>query len=168
MLFHRANSGAQQAFYDVNILSDLFQFGGLSSPLYRIVREERKLVYQTFCFGRYSPERNYFGFCALAKKENIEALLTAFRDVAKDQWARSRERLEEVQQGVKHLFNMRSIDPSDFRDTAVYRYTAAGDVVNDSDYEKTFSSVALDQVTTQLNLLNPESAHTLVFKGLGK
>lgn len=168
MLFPRAKPDPKTAFYDLNILSDLFQFGGLSSPLYRIVREERKLVYQTFCTGRYNQAMNHFGFCALAKKENVSAVLDAFRDVVRDESVRSKARLEEVQQGVRSMFEMRSIDPDDFKETALYRYVYAREIVNDSDYERTFSAVGIDQVQTQLDQLQPEKARIVIFKGMVK
>ncbi len=167
MLFPLRKKDTVNTFLTTDIFSALFQFGGLSSPLYRIAREERKLVYKTFCVGKGTPARNYFGFCAETKMENIDAVLTAFRDVVNDPQVRSSARLEEIKQGTKHLFNMRPIDPEAFRDIALQRYLGANRIVNDSHYEQIMNEIERDQVEAQLNQLSPDKAHAVVFKGTG-
>ncbi len=165
MLFPIDKKDPKSDYFKISVLDDLFQFGDLSSPLYRVLREERNLVYSTFCFGWGIPAMDCFGFCAETKNQNIEPVIQAFRDVLKNSAVTSKERLTEVQQGVGHVFDMRPIDPDEFRATALKRYSSANCVINDSDRMEALNQMSTEKVVSFVEGLSTDKAQMFIFKG---
>ena len=149
------------------ILSELFSFGLASSPLYRIIREEGKLVYRTWVQQFYGTGGGLFGFAAECKRENFNAVIDGFRKVFRDPVVRSAERLNSVKMGVKGALDMRPIDPSEFTDIAIDRLIFAGRLVNDSDICREFDYLTREGVEECFQLLDPENARTVIFEGKG-
>lgn len=123
------------------VLTSLFLFGGGSSPLYRIVREERSLVYQTYLNHWYGPGGAFIGFVAEGKRKNIDAIIQAFRDVFNDKTVRSQERLDLIKTGIKGGVEMRSVDPEEWADEAIGGMINTGRMISDQEELAAFDSL---------------------------
>lgn len=149
-------------------VADLIGFGTGASPLYRIVREERNLVYSTYVTEFYTACGGYIGLVAEAKQENMNKIVQAFKDVLALPTIRSVERLHEVRAGRLSRFEMSPIDPSHIRDTLIHRFISSGTWVTDEKYEEEILSIGMDDLIPYLDKLKPENAHTIIFEGKGK
>ena len=82
--------------HSLGLLDAVFEHGGMASPLMRIVREERQLVYGCSTSWDAYAGGGFFGLKATAKKENVQQIIEAFGDVLKDSSLRSSERLADI------------------------------------------------------------------------
>ena len=166
MIFPMNKGGHLETFNNANLLTDLITSGSTSSPLYKILRGERKLVYAANCDARFLPGGSYLGIFAQTKKANVDALVTAIRDVVSDPGLSSPGWIDDVVEGSSNFFKMRSISPRKFRQVIASRYDNTGGlVINDSDYEWAMRWYSPDSVASLLNQLDLNRAQTIVFKG---
>jgi len=174
MLFPlRVNDGETTAMTEVShmctLLSAVFGHGGLASPLMKIVREERQLVYG--CSTRWNTRvgGGYFGFHATAKKENIQPIIDAFHDVLKDPSLRQPERLASMKSRLKAGAEMMPIDPKEFCYKAISQFIHCGGVMlNYKEQIEWFDKISMEDVDIALSSLKPEEARVIIFKGTGK
>lgn len=152
-------------FFNWNILADMFAFGGLNSPLFRILRDERKLVYHTSVWDRYLPCGGYWGFAAEARGKNIDAIINSFKDVLKDPEVYSEKRIGDVKTGISGLFDIRPIDASSYRQYGVGRLVEAGYLYSDQEYLDALNKFTPELIKQMLSSIKLEDAHTIIFKG---
>jgi len=151
------------------LLQNMFEHGGMTSPLMRIVREERQLVYGCSTRNATYAGGGYFGFKATAKKENIPAIIEAFGDVMKDPALRSPVRLAEIKSGIRAEADMMPLDPDDYRAKAIGQFINCGGLmISHRAVVELMNKVTIDEVDAKLALLKPENARLVIFKGMGK
>jgi predicted Zn-dependent peptidase len=169
MLFPiKESSDLLDRYFRWNILGDMFNFGGMDSPLMRVLRDERKLVYSAYVAARYLPQGGYWGFAAEAQNKNVDAIIEAFRDVLRDKQVYSSSRVEEVKTGLSGAFDIRAIDTSEYRQQAVNRLVSAGRAFSDDDYLDALNKTTSDDVKQLIDSIDPSDAHTIIFKGVEK
>lgn len=151
------------------LLDSVFEYGGFTSPLMRIVREERQLVYGCSTTHSTYAGGGYYGFKASAKKDNIPGIVEAFSDVLKDPALRSSERLSEIKSSLNASVEMMPIDPEAFRDGAVSQYIShGGATVGYKEMIDRVHKYTIDDVDAALSMLQPQDAKIVIFKGMGK
>jgi predicted Zn-dependent peptidase len=174
MLFPIApNKGETSAMTEVAqtcaLLDEVFEHGGITSPLMRIVREERQLVYRCSTTWNVCAGGGYFGFKATSKKENVEAIIKAFGDALKDPALRSRDRLADMKSGLIAETEMMPLDPDEFREEAINQFINSGGAMQSSQMMiERLNKVTIDDVDARLSTLNLDDARLIVFKGMGK
>jgi len=151
------------------LLDCIFENGGMTSPLKRIVREERQLVYNCSTTWNVCAGGGYFGFRAKAKAKNIEAIIKAFDDVLKDASLRSPERLAEIKTSYRAEIEMMPIDTEDFLWKATSQFLNYGGTMRSQrETIERLDKVTTDDIATRLSFLDPDKARIIVFRGLGK
>lgn len=146
------------------VLRAMLTQGGLASPLYRILREERQIVYSAGCKTSGFPDGGWWsvgGQCALQKCEKAEA---AIWDVLGDADTFSQERLDWVRSSFKGGRALGVLDPDE----------ECGDVIGALDGERIyrteeehyndFLSVSLDEILAYRSTLTPELAKVVTIR----
>lgn len=157
-----ANETLQQKFTR-SVVEHMFDFGNLAAPLYRVLREERKLVYATEIIACDVPGGGYWGFLAETRSGNIDAVVTALKDLLVDPEVVSSQRLDAVKRGLRGSFDIRPIDPAKHREYAVQRLVNTGSVYTDDEYLAHLESVTIDEVKRMIQAMRPEKSHTIIF-----
>ncbi|MEI6304988.1 MAG: pitrilysin family protein [Candidatus Taylorbacteria bacterium] len=154
---------------DISLLDLVFEYGGFTSPLVRIVREERQLVYGCSMMGSTYAGGGYYGFKASAKKDNIQGIVEAFGDVLRDPALRSLERLSEIKSSLSASMEMMPINPEVFRNQAASQYINYGGVmISSQEAIDHVHKYTMDDVDAALSMLQPQDAKIVIFKGMGK
>ncbi len=148
-----------------SILADMFAFGGLNSPLFRILRDERKLVYHASVWDRYLPRGGYWGFAAETLGKNVDAIIDSFKDVLKDPEIYSSKRIRDVQTGISGLFDIRPIDGSLYRQYGTSRLVETGHLYSDQEYLDALNRFTPELVKNILRSVKVEDSHIIVFRG---
>ena len=151
-----------------DFLHSMLAEGGLDSPLYRIVREERKLAYGVRPTQYTHPDGGWFGFVVETKTENIEKAKQAFVDVLRDPELRSEERFSKVKDAIFSDEKMRSISSSLFNDIASDRLINYGKVITDDEYNAVIEKITLADVVKAFDAMTSDKAHFYIYKGNGK
>lgn len=146
-------------------LCNLFAFGNTSSPLYKILREERNLVYSANVNQFIYSDGGYLWFTAETKREHIDQVIEAFKTVLNDKTVCSEERLMDIKDGISSSIDMQSIDTTKYRETFIQRFLSAGETINDADYVDNLMTVTTEDVGNWMGELTPYNARTLIFRG---
>lgn len=151
-----------------SILGDLFAFGTTSSPIMRVLREERSLVYGAGIYNFILPQGGYWGFVAETQNKNVEAVIQGFKDVMRDEEVCSEKRINEIKTGLTGAMDIRPIDPNSYRQSGVSRLSSHSRVYRDQEYLEVLSKITTKSMKDLLDSLNPNEAHTIIFKGKDK
>ena len=127
----------------VDALGSVFSTGSLSSPLYRIVREERHLCYSVGNTLFRSPDGGYIGLVAKTQKDNVEKVIEALWDVIKEPELRTSERWDFCKRNMEAGYAMRLPHPAQETDRMISCLSNYGEVLT-TDEEHT-----LDERVTQ-------------------
>ena len=168
MLFPVSAGKTLEEIISLEFLGYMTNEGGLDSPLYRIVREERKLAYGAGISYFIYPDGGWIGFSVETKSENIEKVKQAFKDVLKDPELRSLERFNVVKDAIYSDEKMRSVNPQTFNKIGIDQLSSYGEILGDDKYNAIIKKIKLADVTKAFDELTPDKAHTFVFKGNGK
>ena len=147
------------------LVRGIFSSGGMVSPLYRIVREERRLVYSTHFYWVSFPDGGYWGFEAKCGAANIPGVLEAFKDVLMDPEIRSKERFGFVRDVFWGHQQMNTLDPYDRASTMLSTLRAYGHVLTEDEMMARSIDVAHEEVLSTLDEFTAEKAHTIIFRG---
>lgn len=150
------------------LLNHLLVTGGLGSPIYRILREERKLVYHAGCYHNLFVDGGVLALYAEARTEHIPAIRNAFHDVLRDKQTRSCEWFEYVKDAIRSEVDMRIVNPEDYTFMGELRLKMYYDLLSDQDLVTQLTSITHDEIVSLLNTLTPDCAHTVIFQGTGK
>lgn len=148
-------------------IAELATQGGLNSPLYRIVREERQLAYSTGFFSWYFRDGGFWGFKTQTDKSKARKVTEAVHDVLKDTVFRSQSRFDEVKQALHYRPKMKSVDPRSFNEGAVQDLCMMGLVLNEEDASAFLDSFTLEEVMHLIKKLTPDNAYNITFEGMG-
>ncbi|HAO65026.1 TPA: hypothetical protein DCQ44_03550 [Candidatus Taylorbacteria bacterium] len=152
----------------LEFLTSMLAEGGLDSPLYRIVREERELAYSVQPSQYTHPDGGWNGFIVETKTENIVKVKQAFIDVLRDPELRSEERFSKVKDAIFSEEIMRSISAPRLNDIGVSRYVDYGKVMTDEEYNEHIKKITLTEVVAAFDAMTPDKAHFFIYKGNGK
>lgn len=167
MLFPIPNDQSDNRYLEWDFLESLFEFGGASSPLYRIVREDRNLAYSVSARTRWGPGGGYFGFRTEVHRDNIEPVLRAFEDVIKSPDVCTNERRAEVLDAFRWSVHMKSISPAKFGDAAVQELICRGRPVNERRSIEFCESLSVDRLQHMVQSLRPDRARVIIHEGMG-
>ena len=173
MLFPLPNNTGESAFMQHNMLmcmrlNGLFEHGGTSSPLGRIVRHERNLVYGADVVYNIIPGGGYFGFEAEARRDNIPAIIQAFKDVLVDPSVTSTERIDELKESLIASLEMQMPSPSQYRSETISQLQTLGGITMSQKEIMTYmDSTTSSQVQSHLELFPLDQARILIFEGTG-
>ncbi len=152
----------------LGVLDAIFQFGGLASPLMRILRGDRQLVYSAWMERETCSGGGYYGFHANAKRENIPAILDAFRDVLEDPQIVSAEHLRKIKSCVAAEVEMMPIDSESFFHKGIWGYIKCGGrLENYRDTLKWIQSVSIKDIKEALKMFRIDKAYTIIYEGMG-
>lgn len=140
---------------------------GVQSPLFRITREERKLVYHVDVEDDARIDGGTLACMAQTENKNISALQQAFWDALRDPQTRSVGRWNYVQDVIRTHMDMLSVNPADYTSTAVNRLMNTGAVWSDRNQIKNLAAVSREEVMHLLDSLTPERGRTIIFRGHG-
>lgn len=168
MLFPVTTHKTVEELIFLGFLGDMLTEGGLDSPLYRIVREERKLAYNVQFSNNIYPDGGWTGFVVETKTDNIEKVKQAFVDVLRDPEIRSKERFDKVKDAIYSNEKMRSISSTLFNNIAVSKLTFLGKVLSDEEYNSYVEKIILADVCAAFDAMTPDKAHTYIYRGNGK
>lgn len=157
-MFHRAWA----------FLKALFETGGLNSPLLRILREQRNLVYSAWVTTSWDPDGGIWGFRAETRPEHIDAVLRGFWDVLCDAHVHSQDWEDYVRDAIRSLARMRVAHPDDSTKDGEDRLVEYGRPMSDVELEAELLSVTREEVLSLLDTLTPERACILIYRGLDK
>lgn len=155
--------------HSLGLLDSIFEHGGMVSPLMRIVREDRQLVYGCSTTWSSYAGGGFYGFRATAKKDNIWKIIEAFNDVLKDPFLRSPDRLSGIKSCLTAEVEMMPLDPDEFRGKATSQFLNwGGQMQGYKTIIDRLNKVTLDEVDAKLSTLKPDDARMIIFKGMGK
>lgn len=160
-----AHEGLWQKF-ERRVAENMFDFGSLDAPLYRILREERNLAYSAELIACDVPGGGYWGFCVETHPANIDAVISALRDILLDPDVVSEYRLTVVKNGLRGSIDMRPPDPARHRELAVNRLVNNGIVYSDEEYMSHVGSVQIETVRRIIRNTSSADAHIVVFSGV--
>lgn len=155
------NNARTSLWYD--LLSEIY--GGPQSPVIRILREERNLVYGASVFVDAYFDGGVWGFFAVTRPQNEQAVINALWDVIASPEIRTAERLGIVRQAQAGQQAMRAPKPSAITKIGENRLAGLGQLVNDQEYEDIFNAFSHDEVVTALDQVTPDKACTFIFHG---
>ncbi len=159
----------KETFFSYLFLARLIDFGGLSSPLLRILREERRLVYGANVVLRFCPGGGYIGLQAECKKESLSSVMNAFDDLLHDPCLCTEDRLLEVKQGIKYSMKMEPISTSRNVDKFIEAFVCSGENVRDTEYLQFIESLRAEDIKKMLKKMqqrnNPIKQHDVRFIG---
>lgn len=150
------------------MLKQMCETGELSSPLLRLLREERKLVYHTEVSCRLLTDGGFWGFSADARSEHVPDVRTAFRDVLHDPQLRSPDWYEYVKDAVRGVRDMRVVHPHHYTEEGEERLVQYGSPLGDDELVSRLTALPHAGTIQLLDTLTPERAHTIIFRGSGK
>ncbi len=156
---------AAQAPYPWLLLSELCDAGGLGSPLQRLLRERRNLVYGARIDSEIYGEGGFWGFSAETGADNVEAVVQAFQELLRDPELRSSEWYDYVLRGIAAEPRMRGLDPDAFTAEAEDRLALLGRVLGDAEYFRRMTGVPHGEMLSLLDRLSRGSARVIVFAG---
>lgn len=167
VLFPRAGASTYRKSVIASIANSMFGYGGLSSPLLRILREDRNLVYSADVNSDNYLGGGFTGFRAKSKKENISLIMQAFRDVLDDPETRSIERFELIKEGKQGEIELQPFDPDVKTGECEDELLNPFGVHSDDEYFECLKSVAFEEVLEAMKVFNPDKMRTIIFKGIG-
>ncbi|HEX7724813.1 MAG TPA: pitrilysin family protein [Candidatus Paceibacterota bacterium] len=165
MLFPLPPQETLQQKFQRSVADRMFDFGGLDSPMYRVLREERNLVYTAEVIEHEVPGGGYWGIYAETQTKNVEAVIAAIKHLLNDPEILSESRLRTVQMGLRGAFDMRPISPAKHREYAVQRLINTGVVYSDDEYLERVAASTIEDVRHVLRGGSIGDAHTIVFCG---
>jgi predicted Zn-dependent peptidase len=143
----------------------LFSAGDLASPLYRVLREERNLVYQVESVTMPYPDGGYMGFMAHTNPRDVDRVIEAFWDLLGDRSVRSADRHGYVKDCIRAGTEMRLPDPVGMVEEAENRLIHLGRVPSDEEVLDHFLRWPRAKILETLETLTPGAARTVVFTG---
>jgi hypothetical protein len=146
-------------------VTSLLAAGGLSSPLLRIVREERHLCYQVYPTLYVRPEGGYIGLVAKCAKNNIDAVLKAFDDVLAAPEIRTPDRWQFCRDALTGRHLMRIPLPNNNTDAMEASLFDFGRVMHEDELYAQAMSLSHEDALTALDSLKPNQARVLIFEG---
>lgn len=149
------------------LLDSVFSYGDTASPLMRIVREERQLVYGIQTSYDVYPGGSHFGFTAMSQHDKVPAIIEAVYDVLKAQELMSEDRLGEMKTCLTAELEMMPIDPTEFRDRGISQLQKFGTTLNYMEVIERFNRFSVDDVVRLMKIFDPEKALVFVYKGMG-
>ena len=167
VLFPRAGATTYRESVIASIANSMFGDGGLSSPLMRILREDRNLVYEACVNSDNYLGGGYTGFKAKSKKENISLIMQAFRDVLDDPETRSIERFELIKEGIQGEIELQPFNPDVKTGECECQLLNPFGVHSDDEYFECLKSVVFEEVLEAMKVFNPDKMRTIIFKGIG-
>ena len=165
MLFPFAGKKTVEEIIFTHFLAAMLAEGGLDSPLYRIVREERKLAYSVRPTHANYPDGGWTGFIVETKNDNVEKVKQAFIDVLRDPELRSEDRFLKVKDAIYSDEKMRSVSSEEFNDIGVGRLVELGKVLSDAEYMSVIEKISLADVVKAFDAMTPDKAITYIFRG---
>ncbi len=143
--------------------------GGLSSPLMRILREERQLVYGASASAVSAGiDSGLFSIQAeTASQGNIEAVVEGIFDALLDKQTFSSDWYQFVTDQIVGSNAMRTVDPGKLTDYMLERISLGADRIftNDEDVTKAFAEVDFKDYLERLQDFSRENAKVLIFEG---
>ncbi len=139
--------------------------GGLSSPLMRILREERRLVYDASAMHVLYPDGGYWGLFAETKKSEVSAVLEAFWDVIRDPELISKAREEYVHDSIRAGYDMQIVNPHTYTEKGETRLLHMGKVISDDEVVQHSTSIMAEDILDMVRNLTPDHARTIIFQG---
>lgn len=160
--------GEERALDAYTWLSALCSLGATSSPLARIVREERHLAYHCYPSLVWHPNMRSFGLVATVKRENTEAVISAFHDVLTLPELYSSERWEEVEDALRGQYHMQLIDPGENTGRMLNSilYKRADPLDADVEFNLLIDTPR-EFVHRALDLCTPDNSQILILQGKG-
>lgn len=166
LVFPEAPLDLDEMAYDARTwASYLIASGSLAGPLYRVVREERKLAYSTSPFQLRGRDGGAYGFTAKTSKGKVPAVVDAFKAVLALPELRSEERWELVRKTRIAQIEMQIPDPSDAVSRMLSGISERGSVASISAAQKRIMSVPHDKVLRSLNQLVSEEGRVITLLG---
>lgn len=138
---------------------------GPRSPLLRILREQRQLVYSVSSFAGTYFDGGQWGFIASTRPENEEAVVSSLWDVIQSPEIRTIERLKIVRQARRARRVMRVPKPSAMTSIGESRLAGLGQLISDREYEAILEAFSHNEVVAALDSLTPADARTFIFHG---
>ncbi len=138
----------------LSLISCLLATGSLASPLLRIVREERQLVYNANVSMLMVPDGGVFGLSAKTSRAREHAVVHAFRAVLALPEVRSEERWEYVRNVLTAQNDMHLPDPAAGTRRMLDGLTRNGSVSTRAEAFDRFLSVPHEQVLSTLDDLS--------------
>ena len=151
-----------------NWLRSIFTVGSLCSPLLRILRRERQLVYSASASNFFpSLDGGTFFLTALTKsKENVPAVIQGFQDAITSEQIRSTDWYDYLVDNIKGSRDMEVPEAHDHTSILLSRLLAHGLApLGDNEWYKGLLEVSHAQVLAALDELTPKRACTLILKG---
>lgn len=148
-------------------LNQTFSTGGMSSPVMRILREERKLVYGAEAACLLFPDGGFWGLFAETKQQDIPAVCDAFWDVLQDEQPVSPDWHEYVNDSLRSIRDMRVVDPHKYTEEGEGRLLDASTVLSDDEFVHQLTSVPSDEIAAMVKSLTRERSRIVIFRGTG-
>lgn len=146
-------------------IDSILTTGGLAAPLARILRTERNLCYQTYAFGKVTPDGGYVGLAAKCKKENIQGILDAYGDVLNLPEIRSPERWNFCMEGLIGRHLMRIPHPAEATGSMIESLFTHGTVLDEEVMFERAKSITHEQALETLSSISLDAAKTIIFEG---
>ena len=157
----------EQNFFRSIFLGHLFGWGEMTSPLMKIVREERHLVYGVDTFKWLINGSGFFGFITEAKSANITPIIQALRETLRHPSVCSSDHIEAIKEGLLGSIEMKTINPSGLVKEAISDVNSSGRVVNDEEYCEILRNYSVAKAKDLVAELREEQAHVIIYEGEG-
>lgn len=139
--------------------------GGLSSPLYHSLREQKRFVYKTNTMNTTSVDGGIWGIVGLTQQKNVGAVRKAIEELLASDDIRSAERFAFVRDMITSEAEMEVINPSSYVMEAVGNHASYGHPHSREMMITKLLNVTHEEVLNVLDSYKMEEAHTIVLKG---
>jgi len=154
--------------YEWCLLRRLLTTGSLHSPLLRLLREERKLVYDAQISENMYAGGGFWGFFGETGLDGIDALKQGCKDVLHDDQLRSRDWYQYVLDATQAEFEMMVVNPLLYVRHADERFYDTGQLISNKQFLDGLRSVTYKQAISCLDRLDSGHVSTFILRGTDK
>ncbi len=148
------------------LLGQIFTFGGLGSPLYRAVRENKQLAYTASQERFHSLDGGFIGFEVNTSSEKIPAVENALLEMLRsDPQIRSREWWATVRAGMRNNLDMQIPSPTRSVAVAISEIVLAGETIAAEMYLNYVDTIPHEELTNLVDQMTPQRARTVITLG---
>lgn len=147
------------------VLRSLFSHGGSGSPLYRIIREDNCLAYETSIADEGTPDGGFWGFEVKTSRMNAEKARKVLPSIVSDPQLASREWFDSIQESVRNARDMIIVDPERQIRNAIGSMTFTGRPVGYDEMSDASLAITHEEALSWIEEIRFEEAVTLVALG---
>jgi len=150
------------------IAREMFFAGGVSSPIEKITRVDRNLVYAVHPYVATYADGGAWGFVTETSPGNESKVIKAFWDTIRSKEVRSKARYAYVKDSLRADIEMDVPHPARMVSAAQRAYAAHSKILSDKEWLDVVARWPKNRVNDVIDSMVPDNAKIVIFKGKGR